>query len=75
MAKKKLLKPVVASASHTILASKLDEVLALVSKNSKDIENLKAEVNMGKGGIRAIFATASMLAIILGLFKFFKLEI
>jgi|TARA_R110002110_G_C13436771_1_gene715732 hypothetical protein len=57
------------------ISYKLDELKLLVIKNSTDIEELKAQVNMGKGGIRAIFAIASMLAIILGLFKFFKLDI
>lgn len=63
------------STSHKMIAIKLDELKELVIKNSNDIEGLKAQVNMGKGGIRAIFAIASMLAIILGLFKFFKLDI
>jgi|TARA_R110000737_G_scaffold171676_1_gene197253 hypothetical protein len=57
------------------ISYKLDELKLLVIKNSTDIDELKAQVNMGKGGIRAIFAIASMLAIILGLFKFFKLDI
>ena len=57
------------------ISYKLDELKLLVIKNSTDIDELKAQVNMGKGGIRAIFAIASMLAIILGLFKFFKLAL
>ena len=73
MLKKKVVSRSTSTTSHKLIALKLDEVKELVIKNSKDIEDLKAEVNMGKGGIRAIFAIASMLAIILGLFKFFKL--
>lgn len=74
MVKKKIAK-FSQSTSHKAIGFKLDELKILVIKNSKDIEELKAQVNMGKGGIRAIFAIASMLAIILGLFKFFKLDI
>jgi hypothetical protein len=55
-----------------VIAFKLDEVKELVLKNSKDIEDLKAQVNMGKGGIKAIFAIGSLVAIILGTGKFFK---
>jgi DNA mismatch repair ATPase MutS len=75
MVKKKITKIIQSSATNRDISSKLDELKLLVIKNSTDIEELKAQVNMGKGGIRAIFAIASMLAIILGLFKFFKLDI
>jgi|TARA_B110000483_G_scaffold228894_1_gene292357 DNA mismatch repair ATPase MutS len=75
MVKKKITKFIQSSATNRDISSKLDELKLLVIKNSTDIEELKAQVNMGKGGIRAIFAIASMLAIILGLFKFFKLDI
>ena len=75
MIKKKITKFIQSSATNRDISSKLDELKLLVIKNSTDIEELKAQVNMGKGGIRAIFAIASMLAIILGLFKFFKLDI
>jgi hypothetical protein len=75
MVKKKITKFIKSSATNRDISSKLDELKLLVIKNSTDIEELKAQVNMGKGGIRAIFAIASMLAIILGLFKFFKLDI
>jgi len=75
MVKKKITKFTQSSATNRDISSKLDELKLLVIKNSTDIEELKAQVNMGKGGIRAIFAIASMLAIILGLFKFFKLDI
>jgi hypothetical protein len=75
MVKKKITKFIQSSATNRDISSKLDELKLLVIKNSTDIDELKAQVNMGKGGIRAIFAIASMLAIILGLFKFFKLDI
>jgi len=60
------------STSHKMIAIKLDELKELVIKNSNDIEGLKAQVNMGKGGIKAIFAIGSLVAIILGTGKFFK---
>ncbi len=72
MRKKKVVKRTPVSASHKVIAFKLDEVKELVLKNSKDIEDLKAQVNMGKGGIKAIFAIGSLVAIILGTGKFFK---
>ena len=72
MVKKKITQ---STTTNKDISYKLDELKLLVIKNSTDIEELKAQVNMGKGGIRAIFAIASMLAIILGLFKFFKLDI
>ena len=72
MLKKKIVKETLVSASHKMIAFKLDEVKELVLKNSKDIEDLKAQVNMGKGGIKAIFAIGSLVAIILGTGKFFK---
>ena len=74
MVKKKITQSTTTTTNKDI-SYKLDELKLLVIKNSTDIEELKAQVNMGKGGIRAIFAIASMLAIILGLFKFFKLDI
>ena len=74
MVKKKITQSTTTTTNKDI-SYKLDELKLLVIKNSTDIDELKAQVNMGKGGIRAIFAIASMLAIILGLFKFFKLDI
>ena len=73
MVKKKITQST--TTTNKDISYKLDELKLLVIKNSTDIEELKAQVNMGKGGIRAIFAIASMLAMILGLFKFFKLDI
>jgi hypothetical protein len=73
MVKKKITQST--TTTNKDISYKLDELKLLVIKNSTDIDELKAQVNMGKGGIRAIFAIASMLAIILGLFKFFKLDI
>ena len=72
MRKKKIVSRLTSNTSHKLIALKLDEVKALVIKNSKDIEDLKAQVNMGKGGIKAIFAIGSLVAIILGTGKFFK---
>ena len=72
MRKKKVVSRLTSTTSHKLIALKLDEVKALVIKNSKDIEDLKAQVNMGKGGIKALFAIGSLVAIILGTGKFFK---
>ena len=43
------------------------------SSNSKDIEGLKHQVSMGKGGIKAIFVVGSLIALIVAVLKFVKL--
>ena len=53
--------------SHSVISYKLDEIKDLVHKNSKDIEELKKQVAMGKGGIKAIFVIGSLVALILAL--------
>jgi hypothetical protein len=53
-----------------LLVSKLDEVHKDLEKNTKDIEELKEQVNMGKGGIRAIFIFGAMIAAVFTIFKF-----
>ena len=59
--------------SHSVISYKLDEIKHLVHKNSKDIEELKKQVAMGKGGIKAIFVIGSLVALILALLKMFTL--
>ena len=44
-----------------------------VCKNSRDIESLKHQVSMGKGGIKAVFVVGSILAFLLGGVKVFKI--
>ena len=64
--KKKIVRKTI---SHSVISYKLDEIKDLVHKNSKDIEELKKQVAMGKGGIKAIFVIGSLVALILALIK------
>ena len=59
--------------SMDVICYKLTEIHKDVVKNSKDIEDLKHQVSMGKGGIKAIFIVGSLIALILGTLKFVKL--
>ncbi len=59
--------------SMDVICYKLTEIHKDVQKNSKDIEDLKHQVSMGKGGIKAIFIVGSLIALILGALKFVKL--
>ena len=58
--------------SMDVICYKLTEIHKDVQKNSKDIEDLKHQVSMGKGGIKAIFIVGSLIALILGVLKFYK---
>ena len=46
----------------------------MCKKNSKDIESLKHQMSMGKGGIKAIFVVGSLIALIVAVLKFVKLQ-
>tara|TARA_B100001939_G_C16371274_1_gene375838 strand:- start:44 stop:265 length:222 start_codon:yes stop_codon:yes gene_type:complete len=70
MPKKKVVKRT--SISHSMIAYKLDEIKDLVHKNSKDIEQLKQQVAMGKGGIKAVFVIGALVAMIFTIVKNFK---
>jgi len=73
MSKAKRLKKVSSKQiSHNVISYKLDEIKDIVNKNSKDIEELKHQVAMGKGGVKAIFVIGAIVAMILGVGKFFK---
>jgi glutamine synthetase adenylyltransferase len=65
-------KPSTKVSQQTILF-KLDEIHRDVSKNTKDIEQLKEEVAMGKGGIRAIFVIGSLIGLVVGGYKLFNI--
>ena len=58
--------------SMDVICYKLTEIHKDVQKNSKDIEDLKHQVSMGKGGIKAIFIVGSLIALVLGALKFYK---
>ena len=59
--------------SMDVICYKLTEIHKDVQKNSKDIESLKHQMSMGKGGIKAIFVVGSLIALIVAVLKFVKL--
>ena len=71
--KKKLTHKFDSKVSMDVICYKLTEIHKAVQKNSKDIEDLKHQVSMGKGGIKAIFIVGSLFALIVGSLKFIKL--
>ena len=71
--KKKLIPKFESKVSMDVICYKLTEIHKDVQKNSKDIESLKHQMSMGKGGIKAIFIVGSLIALILGALKFVKL--
>ena len=72
--KKKLVSKFPSKASLDIICYKLTEIHKDVMKNSKDIEDLKHQMSMGKGGIKAVFIVGSLIALMLGMLKFVKLN-
>lgn len=52
------------------LEEKLDRVQNSVEKNAKEISDLKATVNMGKGAVKALIFVGSIITVILGFFKY-----
>ena len=70
--KKKLTHKFNSKVSMEVICYKLAEIHKDVQKNSKDIEDLKHQVSMGKGGIKAVFVVGSLIALILGVLKFYK---
>ena len=70
--KKKLIHKFNSKVSMEVICYKLAEIHKDVQKNSKDIEDLKHQVSMGKGGIKAVFVIGSLIALILGILKFYK---
>lgn len=58
--------------SHNIIAYKLDEIKEIVNKNSKDIEQLKKQMAMGTGGVKAIFVIGALVALFFSIFDKIK---
>ena len=55
-----------------VISYQLREIREDLAKNNRDIEDLKHQVSMGKGGIKAVFVVGSLIAIILTAIKIFK---
>ena len=49
------------------LEEKLDHIHEDVEKNAKEISKLKAEVNQGKGAVKALVWLGSIIGVIFGL--------
>lgn len=49
------------------LEEKLDHIHAGVDRNAKEISKLKADINMGKGAVKALVWVGSIIAVIFGL--------
>jgi len=70
---KKLAKTVHKSDSQNdIINYKLDQIHSILEKNQKDIEDLKKQVAMGQGGIKAIFILGAFVGLLLGIAKYLK---
>ena len=55
-----------------VISYQLREIREDLAKNNKDIEDLKEQVNLGKGGIKAVFVICSLVSLIIGLIKLYK---
>ena len=55
-----------------VISYQLSEIHKDLAKNSKDIEDLKHQISMGKGGIKAVFVVGSIVGIILTAIKILK---
>jgi len=71
MKKKKLIPN--SKISLDIISFQINEMHKDVAKNTRDIEQLKHQVSMGKGGIKAVFVVGSVIALVLGGIKLFKI--
>jgi hypothetical protein len=49
------------------LEEKLDHIHTDVEKNAQEISKLKADINMGKGAVKALVWVGSIIAVIFGL--------
>ena len=61
------------SISLDVISYQLKEIHTEVCKNSRDIESLKTQVAMGKGGIKAVFVIGTFIGIIIAILKNFKI--
>jgi len=71
MKKKKLIPN--SKISLDVISFQINEMHKDVAKNTRDIEDLKHQVSMGKGGIKAVFVVGSIIALALGGIKLFKI--
>ena len=65
-------KATVQSITLKHISQKLDHIHKDVEQNTKDIVQLKAQVAMGRGGLKVIFYIGAVISIILGALKIGK---
>ena len=61
------------SISLDVISYQLKEIHTEVCKNSRDIESLKTQVAMGKGGIKAVFVIGTFIGIVIAVIKNMKI--
>jgi hypothetical protein len=61
------------SISLDVISYQLKEIHTELCKNTRDIESLKTQVAMGKGGIKAVFVIGTFIGIIVAVLKILKL--
>jgi len=58
--------------SDDVVLVKLDQIECIIRKNSQDIEELKNQVAMGKGGIKTIFVIGAIVAALATTLGFYR---
>ena len=58
--------------SDDVVLLKLDQIETIIRKNSQDIEELKNQVAMGKGGIKTIFVIGAIIAALATTLGFYR---
>jgi|TARA_R110000868_G_scaffold321400_1_gene582442 hypothetical protein len=66
-------KKIKSEISLDIISYQLKEIHTDLCKNTRDIENLKTQLAMGKGGIKAVFVIGTFIGIIIAVLKNFKI--
>lgn len=60
------------SISLDVISYQLKEIHTELCKNTRDIESLKTQVAMGKGGIKAVFVIGTFIGIVITVIKNMK---
>jgi hypothetical protein len=66
-------KKIKSEISLDIISYQLKEIHTDLCKNTRDIEILKTQLAMGKGGIKAVFVIGTFIGIIIAVLKNFKI--
>jgi hypothetical protein len=66
-------KKIKSEISLDIISYQLKEIHTDLCKNTRDIEILKTQLAMGKGGIKAVFVILTFIGILIAVLKNFKI--